>query len=62
MAPWAQWFIDNNMRYLLYILALAYIPFSLVRYILIEIMPDLLSDIRRDLSLILTAKRTLKDK
>lgn len=41
MKKWAQWFIDNNMRYLLYFIATIYLPFAIVAYMAANILPDI---------------------
>ena len=57
MAKWAQWFINNNLRWLLYVVAVVYLPFAIVFYIATTVMPDIWHDIKREFKEIARAKK-----
>lgn len=58
IAPWAQWFINHNLRYLIYVLFMIFIPTAVIWYLLLEIVPDLTREVSRDFKLIVNAKKT----
>ena len=60
MTPWAQWFINNNLRYLLYVVAALLCPFYTTVYLGREVFPTIGNELARDFRSIASAKKTPK--
>lgn len=60
MRTWAQWCINNNLRWLVYVVSFLFVPVTIIVYILFTMVPDILKEISHEFRRIGAAKKTIE--